>query len=103
MSNASPETDAPGNTVRTTQSGQPAARTQAKKVTSLDDTARSFIASSPFVLLGTAGAFFARPDSRFAVAWQGLNLWAAMVHYAFDGMIWKLRRPETAAALGVTS
>ena len=32
------------------------------------------------VLLGTAGAFFAHPDSRFAVAWQGLNLWAAMVH-----------------------
>lgn len=59
--------------------------------------------SAYVVLLGTAGAFFARPDSGFAVAWQGLNLWAAMVHYAFDGMIWKLRRPETAAALGVTS
>jgi hypothetical protein len=29
-----------------------------------------------------------------------LNLWAAMVHYAFDGMIWKLRRPETARVLG---
>lgn len=32
--------------------------------------------------------------------WLGLNLWAALVHYAFDGMIWKLRRPETARALG---
>ncbi|MEJ7639265.1 MAG: hypothetical protein WKF75_15140 [Singulisphaera sp.] len=32
--------------------------------------------------------------------WLGLNLWAAAVHYAFDGMIWKLRRPETARALG---
>ena len=37
-----------------------------------------------------------------AAAWQGLNLWAAFVHYAYDGMIWKLRRPETAAALGAT-
>lgn len=32
--------------------------------------------------------------------WLGLNLWAALVHYAFDGMIWKLRRPETARLLG---
>lgn len=45
---------------------QPAARTQAKKVTSLDDTARSFIASSPFVLLGTAG-----PDGRSDVSPRG--------------------------------
>jgi hypothetical protein len=53
------------------------------------------------VLLGAAGAFLSRSDSGVAVAWQGLNLWASMVHYAYDGMIWKLRRPETAAALGV--
>ena len=33
--------------------------------------------------------------------WLGLNLWAAFLHYAYDGMIWKLRKPETAAALGV--
>lgn len=33
--------------------------------------------------------------------WLGINLWAAFLHYAFDGMIWKLRKPETAAALGV--
>jgi len=32
--------------------------------------------------------------------WMGLNLWAAFLHYAYDGMIWKLRRPETARALG---
>jgi hypothetical protein len=44
-----------------------------------------------------------RPDSGVLVLWQGLNLWAAFVHYAFDGMIWKLRRPETAAALGVAN
>lgn len=32
--------------------------------------------------------------------WVGLNLCAAFLHYAYDGMIWKLRRPETARALG---
>jgi hypothetical protein len=32
--------------------------------------------------------------------WVGLNLWAAFLHYAYDGLIWKLRRPETARALG---
>ena len=43
----------------------------------------------------------AHPDSGAVVFWQGPNLWAALVHYAYDGMIWKLRRPETARALGV--
>ncbi len=52
--------------------------------------------------LGSVGVLASRPDSGLIVLWQGLNLWAALVHYAFDGMIWKLRRPETAAALGVT-
>lgn len=33
--------------------------------------------------------------------WIALNLWAAYLHYAFDGLIWKLRRPETAAMLDV--
>lgn len=32
--------------------------------------------------------------------WQGANLWAAFVHYAYDGIIWKLRRPATAHLLG---
>jgi hypothetical protein len=36
-----------------------------------------------------------------ALWWMGLNLWAAFLHYAYDGMIWKLRRPETARALGI--
>jgi hypothetical protein len=53
------------------------------------------------LVLGSAGAWMARPDSGAVVLWQGLNLWASFVHYAFDGMIWKLRRPATAAALGV--
>ena len=33
--------------------------------------------------------------------WLGINLWAAALHYAFDGLIWKLRRPQTAKVLGV--
>lgn len=53
--------------------------------------------------IGAVGVWAAHPDSGLLVFWQGLNLWAAFVHYAFDGMIWKLRRPETAAALGVPS
>src|SRR5262249_24034070 len=53
------------------------------------------------LVLGSTGAWMSRPDSGLVVLWQGLNLWASFVHYAFDGMIWKLRRPATAAALGV--
>ncbi len=33
--------------------------------------------------------------------WLGINLWAAGLHYAYDGLIWKLRAPGTAAVLGV--
>jgi hypothetical protein len=34
--------------------------------------------------------------------WIGLNVAVAFLHYTFDGMIWKLRRPATAQALGVS-
>jgi hypothetical protein len=53
------------------------------------------------VVLGAIGVTLDRPESGLRELWLGANLWAALVHYAFDGMIWKLRRPETAAALGV--
>jgi hypothetical protein len=33
--------------------------------------------------------------------WLGVNLWAAGLHYAYDGMIWKLRAAPTAQTLGV--
>lgn len=55
------------------------------------------------LLIGSVGVWMARPDNTLFVVWQGLNLWAAFVHYAFDGMIWKLRQPATAAALGASS
>ena len=51
-------------------------------------------------VLGSAGVWLAREDGPAFQLWQGLNLWMALVHYAYDGMIWKLRRPETSRALG---
>jgi hypothetical protein len=49
------------------------------------------------LILGT----FAAVVQRQGVAWWvGLNLWAAFLHYAYDGLIWKLRQPATAQALG---
>jgi hypothetical protein len=55
------------------------------------------------LILGTAGAWMARPEGGLVLVWQGLNLWMSFVHYTYDGMIWKLRRPATAAALGVST
>lgn len=54
------------------------------------------------VFLGLVGVWMANPTAGMPSLWVGLNLWAAFLHYAYDGLIWKLRRPATAAALGVT-
>ena len=51
--------------------------------------------------MGSLGWWMSSPSRPYETAWQGLNLWAAFTHYAFDGIIWKLRRPDTAKALGV--
>jgi len=40
-------------------------------------------------------------DRNMRELYMGLNLWAAFLHYAYDGMIWKLRRKDTAKALNV--
>jgi len=53
------------------------------------------------VVLGAIGLTLDRPDSGLRELWLGANLWMGLVHYAYDGMIWKLRRPDTAKALGV--
>ncbi len=54
-----------------------------------------------FVLsLGSIGVYLTDPANGWNTAWLGINLWAAFLHYAYDGMIWKLRQPATAAALG---
>lgn len=52
------------------------------------------------IALGCLGWWFSSLSGPVVIFWQGLNLWAAMTHYAFDGIIWKLRRPQTAKALG---
>ena len=47
------------------------------------------------------GLFSTFATNQFHQLWFGLNLWAAFMHYAYDGLIWKLRKPETARALDV--
>jgi hypothetical protein len=49
------------------------------------------------VVLGLAAVMMERSLREL---WFGLNLWAAFLHYAYDGLIWKLRRPATAQVLG---
>jgi hypothetical protein len=60
-----------------------------------------FYLASYMVLLGTMGVWLDREGQPGYELWQGLNLWAALVHYAYDGLIWKLRRPATAEAMGI--
>jgi hypothetical protein len=40
-------------------------------------------------------------DNVVAEIWLAVNLWAAFLHYAYDGMIWKLRDAGTSKTLGV--
>ncbi len=51
--------------------------------------------------MGILGVYLSGMEGSISIVWQGLNLWAALLHYAFDGMIWKLRQPLTAQSLGV--
>jgi hypothetical protein len=54
------------------------------------------------VLLGVVSNLLDNSRYEFVVQlFIGANLWAAYLHYAFDGMIWKLRRPQTAQTLGL--
>ncbi len=50
--------------------------------------------------LGTLGWWMDTLSTDLQSIWQGANLWAAYTHYAFDGIIWKLRKASTARALG---
>ena len=52
-----------------------------------------------FILIWALIARYA--DQSMPQVWYGINLWASYLHYAFDGMIWKLRRKDTAKALNV--
>ncbi|MCA9167418.1 MAG: hypothetical protein KDB23_07100 [Planctomycetales bacterium] len=53
------------------------------------------------VYLIVSGMVLQYLDREWREWYIGLNLWAAFLHYAYDGMIWKLRRVDTAKALAV--
>ncbi len=53
------------------------------------------------LLIGSIGIWMSTPENGELYFWQGLNLWAAFLHYSYDGMIWKLRRVQTSNALVV--
>lgn len=53
------------------------------------------------LVLSSLGQWLERPEHPYHTFWIGLNLWMALVHYGMDGMIWKLRKPATARALGL--
>src|SRR5207248_1215630 len=60
---------------------------------------RWLVVLAAFVLiLGLSDFVFTQTVAEW---WFALNLWAAFLHYTYDGMIWKLRRPATARALGI--
>jgi hypothetical protein len=50
---------------------------------------------------GGLGLFESVFGSSLGDLWVGANLAAAFLHYAYDGLIWKLRKHSTASALGV--
>lgn len=56
-----------------------------------------------FAFVFAMGIVAMAAESRYREFWFGLNLWAAFLHYAYDGLIWKLRRAATAEALGVST
>ena len=58
----------------------------------------SLILASYIVVVGLMANF---ADAFWPEFWIGINLWAAGLHYAYDGLIWKLRTPQTAAVLNV--
>jgi hypothetical protein len=55
------------------------------------------------VVWGTWGFVMENGGDALAQLWVGMNLWAAALHYAYDGMIWKLRNAGTAKVLDVST
>jgi len=54
------------------------------------------------LFVGGLGLFEASCGTALGDLWVGGNLAAAFLHYTYDGLIWKLRKPATAAALGAS-
>jgi hypothetical protein len=53
--------------------------------------------------LGLVGVWAGEGGGWVMRVWLAVNVWAAFLHYTYDGFIWKLRKPATAQALGVPS
>jgi hypothetical protein len=58
----------------------------------------TWLLAAYLVLLGSL-AFVT--NERYRDLWLAINLAVAFMHYAYDGLIWKLRESKTSAALGV--
>jgi len=49
--------------------------------------------------LVACGLIFSTADRLFVAGFYAVNLWASFSHFAYDGLIWKLRKPSTARLL----
>ncbi len=49
--------------------------------------------------LVSCGVIFSTADRLFVTTWYAVNLWASFLHFAYDGLIWRLRAPATAKVL----
>ncbi len=47
------------------------------------------------------GLIYTFGDQLFVTVWFTVNLWASILHCAYDGLMWKLRDPATASVLDV--
>ena len=62
--------------------------------------ARNWAIVFPWYVVG-AGLIYNFGDKSFVFIWFIVNLWASILHCAFDGMMWKLGDPATAKVLDV--
>jgi hypothetical protein len=67
------------------------------------DVARQWLVvfASYLLVIGLIGVGVDKAGGWVVQAWAAVNVWSAFLHYTYDGLIWKLRKPATAQALGV--
>lgn len=59
------------------------------------------LVSGPIVALALAGLFFALVDHRDSEAYLVYYTATSLLHFLYDGWIWKVRKPEVAKPLGL--
>ena len=64
------------------------------------EVARRWTVLFPWYVI-SCGLIYTFGDKLFVAAWFAVNLWASILHCAYDGLMWKLRDPATASVLGV--